>query len=556
MAQTAAKTLVETLRRHGVDRAFCVPGESYLAVMDALVDDPIIDIVSCRHEGGAAFMAVADAKCTGRPGVVFASRGPGATNASVAIHSAHQGGVPLVVMLGQVGTKRIGMTHTQEMDFSKTFADMAKSVEQVDDPNRIGEITARAFHIAQSGTPGPVIVALPTNVLEAMTEATAADPLHLGKSQSSEFEIAAIIELLNTAERPVLIAGEQTGKCRDTLAKVAEMLEVPVMPVFEHEDVFDHDHPLYAGELGIRPPMAVRQTIWDADVILAIGTRLTGVPNLGYTVPGENQRFVHIHPDPAEIGMRFRTDGGIVAETEMFLESISLHLESISLHNVPPPPASRRAWADRAHKAYTDAASLPVRYADDGIDFAHVIDAMNELLPRDAVITSDAGNFASWLHHRFNFRRTNLLIGSEVGAMGMGIPAAIAASLRFPDQQVFGLVGDGGALMTGSELATAMLTGAKPRIIVSNNQHYGTIRYHQEVHFPTRDHPVTTLRNPDFAAYAAAFGAKGLRILRPEDAVPVIAEAMKHDGPVVIEVRTSLELNTSQTRLSDLQAKA
>ena len=181
---------------------------------------------------------------------------------------------------------------------------------------------------------------------------------------------------------------------------------------------------------------------------------------------------------------------------------------------------------------------------------------MNALLPPNAVITSDAGNFMSWLHHRFRFRPTNLLLGSEIGAMGMGVPAAVAASLRFPDRQVFGLCGDGGALMTGSEIATAMLTGAKPRIIVANNEHYGTIRFHQETHFPTRDHPATRLRNPDFAAYAAAFGAKGLRILRPEDAEPVIREAMKHDGPVIVEVKTSLELNTSMTRLSDLQAKA
>lgn len=549
MPQTAAKVLVDTLRLHGIDRAFCVPGESYLAVMDALVDDPVMDIVTCRHEGGAGFMAAADAKCTGRPGVVLASRGPGATNASVAIHSAHQGGVPLVVLLGQVGTRRIGMTHTQEMDFTKTFADMAKRVEQVNDPDRIAEITARAFHVAQSGTPGPVIVALPTDVLEAMTDAQPAKPLHLPLPTASEFELSAVIDLLTKAERPLIIAGEHTAKAKDTLARVAEMLEVPVMPVYEHQHVFDHEHPLYAGELGVRPPMAVRQTAWDADAIVAIGTRLTGAPNLGYTIPGKDQHFVHVYPDPAEIGLRFPTEGAIVADAGLFLDGLAAH-------NVPPAPPGRREWCERAHRAYIEASELPPRDADDGIDFAHVIDAMNALLPQDAVITSDAGNFMSWLHHRFRFHRTHLLIGSEIGAMGMGIPAAVAASLRFPKRQVFGLCGDGGALMTGSEIATAMLTGAKPRIIVSNNQHYGTIRFHQETQFPTRDHPATRLRNPDFAAYAAAFGAKGLRILEPEDAVPVIREAMKHDGPVIIEVRTSLELNTSMTRLSDLQAKA
>ena len=549
MPETAAKILVETLRRHGVDRAFCVPGESYLAVMDALVDDPAMEIVSCRHEGGAAYMAVADAKCTGRPGVVFASRGPGATNASVAVHSAHQGGVPLVVMLGQVGTRSIGKTHTQEMDFTKTFGDMAKRVEQVNDPNRIAEITARAFQVAQSGTPGPVVVALPTDVLEAMTEAKPLDPLAVGRAGAAEEDVTAVAELLANAERPVLIAGEHTGRARDVLAQVAEAFQVPVMPVYEHQDVFDHEHPLYAGELGVRPPMDVRRTAWDADVIVAIGTRLTGAPNLAYTIPGEQQTFVHIHPNPAELGVRHRTDRAVVADAPAFLRALAGR-------NAPPPPAARAAWVERAHKAYIEGGSAPPRVADDGIDFAHVVDGLSRLAPPDAIVTTDAGNFMSWLHQRFRFRRTQLLIGSEIGAMGMGIPAGVAASLRFPDRQVFSFCGDGGALMTGSELATAMLTGAKPRIIVANNQHYGTIRFHQETHFPRRAHPVTELRNPDFAAYAAAFGAKGLRILEPDDVEPVLREAMATDGPVVIEVRTSLELNTSQTTLSDLQATA
>jgi acetolactate synthase I/II/III large subunit len=517
--------------------------------MDALVDDPSMEIVSCRHEGGAAYMAVADAKCTGRPGVVFASRGPGATNASVAIHSAHQGGVPLVVMLGQVGTRSIGKTHTQEMDFTKTFADMAKRVEQVNDPNRIAEITARAFLVAQSGTPGPVIIALPTNVLEAMTEAKPLDPYPVPRPGAAEVDVTAVAELLANAERPVLIAGEHTGRAKDLLAQVAEAYQVPVMPVYEHQDVFDHEHPLYAGELGVRPPMDVRRTAWDADVVVAIGTRLTGAPNLAYTIPGDKQTFVHIHPDPAELGTRHRTDRAVVADAPAFLQALSER-------NVPPAPAGRAAWTKRAHDAYLGGATYPLREADDGIDFAHVVDGVSSLAPADAIVTTDAGNFMSWLHQRFRFRRTQLLIGSEIGAMGMGIPAAIAASLRFPERQVFCFVGDGGALMTGSELATAMLTGAKPRIIVSNNQHYGTIRFHQETHFPNRAHPVTTLRNPDFAAYAAAFGAKGLRILEASDVEPVLREAMAYNGPVVIEVRTSLELNTSQTTLSELQAKA
>ena len=295
--------------------------------------------------------------------------------------------------------------------------------------------------------------------------------------------------------------------------------------------------------------MGVHQTAWDADVVATIGTRMTGAPNLGYTVPDENQRFVHVHPDPNEVGVRFKIDSAIVADA-------ALSLDALAIHNVPPAPADRAAWCERAHAAYIEASKVPTCIADYFIDFAHIIDPMNQLLPPDAVITADADNSTSWMHHRFWFRRTNLIIGSKIGAMGMGITPAAADSLRLLDRQVFGLVCDGGALMTGSEMATAMLTGAKPRIIVSNNQRYGTIHFDQETHFLAHDYSVTKLRNLDFAAYAAAFGAKGLRILRPEDAVPVMAEAMKHDCPVIIEVRTSLELNTSMTRLSDLQAKA
>lgn len=381
MPATAARVLIDTLRLHGVDRFFCVPGESYLAVMNELVDHPVIDVVTCRHEGGAAFMALADAKCTGRPGIVFASRGPGAANASVAIHSASQGAVPMVVFLGQVGT------------------------------------------------------------------------------------------------------------------------------------------------------------------------RLGAVPTLGWSFPKPGQRLVHVYPDPGQIGTRHATDLGVIADPVPFLRALGER-------NAPPLPEGRRAWLAGAHRAWAEAAGAKPIDAEDGIDFGHVIEAMKGLVPKDAVITSDAGNFMSWLHHRYPFEPTQLLLGSEIGAMGMGIPAAVAAAIRFPGRQVVALAGDGGALMTGSELATAVMRKARVRVIVANNNHYGTIRFHQEVHFPGRAHYANELVNPDFAAYAESFGARGFRVDRPEDAAPALEAALAVDGPAVIDVRTSLEKITSATTLAEMRRAA
>lgn len=552
MPATAARILIDTLRLHGVDRFFCVPGESYLAVMNELVDHPVIDVVTCRHEGGAAFMALADAKCTGRPGVVFASRGPGATNASVAIHSASQGAVPMVVFLGQVGTRVLGRGHTQEMDFTKTFADMAKSIEQVNRPERIGEIVARAFRIAASGTPGPVIVALPTDVLEAETEAQPVAPRVPTPAHPSAADVATIAELIAGAARPVLIPGGLVGptpEARGLLREVAERWGLPVMPTYEHQDVFPNAHPSYAGELGIRPPMGVRETVWNADVILAVGTRLGAVPTLNWSYPKPGQRLVHVYPDPTQIGTRHETELGVIADPVPFLRALGER-------NAPPLSEARRAWLAGAHTAWAEAAGVPPIEAEDGIDFGHVIEAMKGLVPKDAVVTSDAGNFMSWLHHRYPFESTQLLLGSEIGAMGMGIPAAVAAAIRFPDRQVVALAGDGGALMTGSELATAVMRKARVRVIVANNNHYGTIRFHQEVHFPGRAHYANELVNPDFAAYAESFGAKGFRADRPEEVGPAIEAALAVDGPAVIDVRTSLEKITSGTTLAEMRRAA
>lgn len=547
MGATAAKVLLDTLVLHGLNRAFCVPGESYLAVMDELHEDPVIHLVTCRHEGGAAFMAFADAKLTGKAGVVFASRGPGATNASIAAHAAQQGAYPLVLMLGQVNNERIGRGATQEMDFVKTFGDMAKSVEQVDHPDRMAEILARAIRIAESGTPGPVVVGLPTNVLEMKTDAKPLGRQAAPRIRASEGDVAAVADMLASAERPVMIVGGRAhmADARKALKDASETWSVPVYATFEHQDVFDHDHPNYAGELGIRPPAPIQEAVRNADLILAVGTRMGEMACLGGAVPTASQRLIHVYPDAAKIGTNLPTEMGLVSEAAPFLETLAAQ-------NAPPASDARKAWAAKAHAGYDESATFTPRDASDGMDFGHMIAAMQTHLPDDAVLTSDAGSFASWMHRHYRFKSTQTLLGSEAGAMGMGVPASIAAALRHPDRQVIALVGDGGALMTGSELATAVKERAKVRIIISNNSNYGTIRLHQETHYPGRPH-ATDLVNPDFAAWARAFGAVGLTVRTPEEAGPALQEAMAADGPAVIEVVSSLENVDSANTIDGLR---
>ena len=495
-------------------------------------------------------MAVADAKCTGKAGVAFVSRGPGATNASISVHSAHQGGVPIVLFVGQVNRISTGKMHLQEMDFIKTFSDMAKHVEQINTPSEIANVTARAFHIAESGIPGPVVIAIPTDVLEAKVEINDVKRIKINPPLAFPEKVKEVSNILSTAKKPVLVVGGQvhtSSNARELVRNISEVHNLPVLCTYEHQDILSHNHSHYAGELGLRPPEPIRKNALEADVVLVVGHRFNGVPNMAYKFPSSDQTFIHVLPDPNTIGKIFRTDMSIVADSENFLEQLSNSVSRNISHE-------RNEWVTLCHQRYVNNdATQPAKNANDGLDFAHLIDALGELAPADSVITNDAGNFTSWMHHRFPFRSSMTLIGSEIGAMGMGIPAGVAAALRFPDRQVFSIVGDGGALMTGSELATAVAQNAKIRVIIANNQHYGTIRYHQEVHFPTRDHYATNLVNPDFAKYGESFGLKCFTIEKVEEVSPAIQAAMKVNGPSLIEFKMSLELNTSTTTISQLQ---
>ena len=538
MPRRAADLLVDSLAAHGVDRVFCVPGESYLAVLDALHDSNAIQTVICRHESGAGFMAVGDAKVTARPGVAFVSRGPGATNASIAVHVAEQDAVPLVLFIGQVPRSEIGRRSFQEVDYARTFADMAKAVYLIYDQARIPEIVARAFMQAQAPTPGPVVVVLPEDMLEESTNAPVIEPLAVPQAEpGSTADIEAIAALIAKAERPLLMAGGiglGTPRGRKALLATSEAHRLPVVLTFKRQDYFPNRHPHYAGHLGFKIPKAAVARYLESDLILAVGTRLTEATTQGYTLPASpvpRQTLVHIHDDPGQIGINYTAAKALVADPVAVLEA---------LVRMPAKSASKRtAWLETLHEPVAKAMAWTPP-ADGLLDMGPVVAALAERVADDAIFVTDAGNFSGWMHRHFPFSGAHTLVGCVGGAMGIGMPAAVAAALRYPGREVIHFLGDGGALMTGSELATAVQYGAKVKTFISNNGSYGTIRMHQELAYKKRVHG-TELRNPDFAKWAESFGARGLSMSTIEEAPKIVEQALAYDGPVVVDVKTALE---------------
>jgi acetolactate synthase I/II/III large subunit len=546
MTQRAADLLVECLARHGVDRVFCVPGESYLPVLDALAGRDDVQTVTCRHEGGAAFMALADAKLTHRPGIAFVSRGPGATNASIGVHSAEQDGAPFILFVGQVPRGERGRGAFQEVDYAKTFADMAKAVWTIDDADRVPETVARAFVAALAPTPGPVVVVLPEDMLEDETDAEARDPGPPLAVPGGAAHAAEVARRVAAAERPLLIAGSRLAHAegRAALLAAAEALGAPVALTFKMQHLLANDHPLYAGHLGFKIPAAHRRLFEEADLVLAVGTRLGEVPSQGYLfplAPEPHQPLIHVHDDARHLGSVFRTERAILADPTGFLRALAQAASGRA-------PA---AWAERLH-AYV-AERQPWRPVENGrLDPGPVVARLAETLPEDAILVTDAGNFSGWVHRHFPFGAGHEMIGAIGGAMGLGVPGAVAAGLRAPGRTTVTFVGDGGMLMTGAELATAVRYRVPVKIFVANNASYGTIRMHQERDFPGRV-SATELTNPDFARLAEAYGARGLTIRAAEEAARVTDEALATDGPVVVDMRTDVENITPFATLAELR---
>ncbi|MYE24787.1 MAG: thiamine pyrophosphate-binding protein [Gammaproteobacteria bacterium] len=540
VARTAAQALVDALEKQGVDRVFCVPGESYLAVLDALRDSAI-DTVVARQEGGAAMMAEADAKLTGRPGVVFVTRGPGATNASSGVHVAQQDSTPLVLFAGQVERAALGRDAFQELDFPAFYGGMAKFVAEVSDGGRIPAVVADAFHAALTDRPGPAVVALPEDMLADPCDMPAPPRIEPADETPDAAAMRECDRLLNAAQRPFVIVGGSTWNATATasLATFAETAGVPVACAFRRQQLFDHEHPHYAGDVGIGMNPALRHAIEETDLLLLLGTRFSEIPSQSYQLPKAGTPVVHVHADTGELGRVHPNVLGIHARPLPFLAASKAR-------------GKRRVYIQDLHNAYLEWSKLP-HPAPGHLTMSHVMQVLREALEPDAILTNGAGNYSGWLHRFHSFRRFGTQVAPTSGSMGYGLPAAIAAKLRRPTSTVVCFAGDGCFQMTGQELATAVQAEAAVVILVVDNGMYGTIRMHQERNFPGRVH-ATDIANPDFAALARAYGAHGERVETNAEFADAFARAVVADKPALLHLMVDPEAITPTATLSGLRA--
>ncbi|EAR50252.1 acetolactate synthase II large subunit [Oceanicola granulosus HTCC2516] len=542
--RTGAQCIVDGLGQLGVERVFGVPGESFLGVLDALVDAPGIEFVTTRHESGAGFMAVADGKLTGRPGVAFVTRGPGAMNAAIALHVAQQDSVPMVMFVGQIATDTRGREAFQEMDYRAVFGSVAKWVTEIDDAARVPELLARAFATATAGRPGPVVLALPEDMQtqEVAAPATLAPALR-PEIAAPEPLVAEAAALLAQAERPLVVVGggRWSQEAAHELRALAERCGLPVAAEFRCQDHIDNNAACYAGDMGLGMAPYLRAAVAEADVVLALGARLGEVPSDGYSlfdIPTPRQALIHVLPEPAEIGRVYAPRLGIVADATTFLGQLAPRLEGM---------AADPARMHELHRQSVAGRDFPP--APGSLDMSDVVRAIDADHAGRAIVANGAGNYSVWVHKLFTYASYPSQLAPVSGAMGFGVPAAIAAAFRAPDRPVFCFAGDGCFLMTGQELATAVRHRLRVVFLVVNNGMLGTIRMHQERHFPGRV-SATELTNPDFADYARAFGAAGEVVERTEQAAPAIEAALRRDGPTVIELRVDPEALTPRQTLS------
>jgi len=548
-ARHGGRILADALAGHGVRAAFGVPGESFLPVLDGLHDlKERLKFVICRQEGGASYMAEAWAKLTGEPGVLFVTRGPGATNGSVGVHTAFQDSSPMLVLVGQVGNEFVEREAFQEIDYRRMYGPLTK----IDRAERIPEYVSHAFHVATSGRPGPVLLALPEDML--FSEAVVADAprYRAPKAAPAPADLQELERLLGAAKNPLVLVGGGgwTSRAIDALRGWAEKTGIPVGASFRCQDYFDNRHPNYAGDVGIGLNPKLAQRVKEADLLLVIGARLGEMTTSGYTlleVPVPRQKLVHVHAGAEELGRVYQATLPIVSSYEEFVLALSaLNLKSNWQENTR-----------EIHEAYLEW-NRPVSMPG-ALHYGEVIAWLSAHLPEDAIVTNGAGNFASWLHRHFRYRgwqggaRTQLAPTS--GSMGYSVPAAVAAKILHPKRTVVAVAGDGEFLMNGQELATAVQHGASIVVLVVNNGMYGTIRMHQEREFPARVSG-TELKNPDFAAYARAFGGHGETVERTADFAPAFQRAVASGKPAVVELRIDPEAITPTATLSGLRAAA
>lgn len=535
--------LVKALQAHNVDTVFCVAGESYLPVLDAVLDFPDIKVVTCRHESGATFMAEAYAQLTGKPGIAFVTRGPGACNGSIGIHAAHQSSTPVILFVGLINTADRDRESFQEFDLPQMFDSLSKWAANIDRAERIAEYTTRAMHLAASGRPGPVVLGLPEEILVQDVEDLKIKPVPYSESYPSDKDMGALREMLAVARRPLILVGGGGWRDQDckALADFAESSGIAVATSLRRQDVFDHGSDQYIGELGFGPNPALVERIKTADVVLVLGTRIDEITSIGYTLLQPEQKLIHVCSSVSEFGKPYVPDLGLRAHVAPVVGALA---------NGPKIDGSTwQDWCREARQDYLDWTRIDSeKPAWKGADMTQVFRQLRDLLPDDAVITTDAGNFSGWCQRYLRYGRPGRLMAPISGSMGYGVPAALAAAIQYPDRLTLGVCGDGGFMMTGQELATAAHHGAKPIIMVCNNSMYGTIRMHQERDYPGRVSG-TDLTNPDFVKLAESYGAFAARIEDADDFTGVWNEALKADKPALIEIRQDPRQISTTTKL-------
>lgn len=548
--RSGGRILVDQLLIHGADRAFAVPGESFLAALDALHDSPEIDLVVARQEGGAAMMAAANGKLTGRPGLCFVTRGPGATNASAGVHIAFQDSIPMILFIGQVARGAFAREAFQEVEYRQMFQPLAKWVAQIEEAARIPEFVARAYQTATSGRPGPVVLALPEDMLREHAAVPDAGPYQPVQAHPGPAEMARLQALLAKAERPFVMIGGggwDQATC-DAMARFAERNALPVCVTFRCQDYLDNRHPNYVGHLGLGIDPRLRQRIQSSDLILVAGARLGEITTEGYSLiapPVPDQPLVHVHADATELGRVYQPKLAINAGPRALAEALG---------DLPASGgALRQAWLEEARTIYLEQLAPPT--VPGPLQLGEIMVALRERLPAETIVTNGAGNYTVWANRFYQYRGYGSQVAPTAGSMGYGLPAAVGAKATHPERPVVCFAGDGCFLMHGQELATAVQYGLKIIVLVINNAMYGTIRMHQERAYPGRV-TGTDLVNPDFAAYARAFGAQGELVERTEDFAPALERALAAETSALIELRLDPEAITPAATLSEIRARA
>ncbi len=552
VTRSGAEVLIDALRINDVERVYCIPGESYLAALDALYDRSEISVIVCRNEGGAAFMAEAEGKLSGKPGVCFVTRGPGATNASGGLHVAMQDSTPMILLIGQIARKDLDREAFQEIDYRRMFSEVAKWVAQIDDADRIPEYMNRAFSVATSGRPGPVVLALPEDMLTDLTEATDAKAVQLVTTSPAAEEIARCGEFLAAADRPLIIVGGSgwSETTRLQLQQYAETSGIALLNSFRCQDFIDNEHQNYAGDLGIGFNPELHQLVKESDCLLVIGARLGEMTTAGFSlidIPCPAQRLIHVHSGAEELGHIYQPDLAINSSSQHFIAALAA--SDVSFDNTP----KWQQQSAQAHQKYLDwnrSITVPGE-----VQFSDIIHSIRKLSGKDSILCNGAGNNTSWLHRFFRYRQYRNQLAPTNGTMGYGLPAAIAAKLRHPERCVVAVTGDGDFLMTGQELATAMQYQANIIVIVVNNGIYATIRMHQEREYPGRVIG-TDMVNPDFVLLAEAHGAHAERVVKTEQFEAAFTRCLAADKPSLIEVQLDANILTPTATVDSLRAQA